>query len=164
VKLLDFGIAKLAAPDGAMGGGAYDPTFTQPQLLTPAYASPEQLRGDRASTASDVYALGVLLFRMLTGRTPARRAADVVRGAKPASYESPPTLGPDLPASLNEITTRALQPDMARRYQTGGELAAAVRAYLSGAPGHGRSLGERVSAILASMRRLLGVSKRGQTH
>ena len=164
VKLLDFGIAKLAAPDGAMGGGAYDPTFTQPQLLTPAYASPEQLRGDRVSTASDVYALGVLLYKLLTGRTPARRAADVVRGAKPLTYENPPSLGPDLPAPLNDITTRALQPEMHRRFQTGGELAAAVRAYLSGAPGHGRSLGERVAGILASMRRLLGISRRGQTH
>ena len=150
VKLLDFGIAKLVVSDG--GVSAYDPTFTQPQLLTPAYASPEQLRGERVSPSSDVYALGVLLYRLLTGRLPARRAADVVRSTKPRTYESPPSLGPDLPAPLNSITTKALQPEMDRRYQTAGELAADIRAFLSGAP-----IAARSSPIGALMRRLFGI-------
>ena len=154
VKLLDFGIAKVAPSDSAGGGGAYEPTFTQPQLLTPAYASPEQLRGERVSTASDVYALGVLLYRLLTGRLPARRAADVVRGAQPRTYDDPPSIGPDLPAALNRITATALQPEMDRRYSSAGELAAAVRAYLSGAPIGARSFRDRIAAIVGWIRRL----------
>src|SRR5690606_19122483 len=67
VKLLDFGIAKLLTP-----GDASDPGLTLPgaQPMTPAYASPEQLRGEPASTAADVYALGVLLHVLLTGHLP----------------------------------------------------------------------------------------------
>src|SRR5215471_12608857 len=66
VKLLDFGIAKLLDPD-ALSPGV---TLTTMQALTPDYASPEQLSGGKITTASDVYALGVLLYRLLTGHKP----------------------------------------------------------------------------------------------
>ncbi|MGK2963711.1 MAG: serine/threonine-protein kinase, partial [Gemmatimonadaceae bacterium] len=66
VKLLDFGIAKL------LGGQAAELTVTSERLLTPLYASPEQIRGEQISTASDVYTLGVLLHVLLTGRYPYR--------------------------------------------------------------------------------------------
>jgi eukaryotic-like serine/threonine-protein kinase len=62
-KLLDFGIAKIMGPEGA----AVDRTQTMMRLLTPEYASPEQIRGEAISTASDVYALGVVLYELLTG-------------------------------------------------------------------------------------------------
>lgn len=65
-RLLDFGIAKLLAPGSEPG----EATLTTARRLTPEYASPEQLRGEAITTATDVYSLGVLLYRLLTGRCP----------------------------------------------------------------------------------------------
>jgi eukaryotic-like serine/threonine-protein kinase len=65
-RLLDFGIAKLLAP----GSEARGPTLTIARRLTPEYASPEQVRGEAITTATDIYSLGVLLYRLLTGHSP----------------------------------------------------------------------------------------------
>ncbi|MGB8506861.1 MAG: serine/threonine-protein kinase [Pyrinomonadaceae bacterium] len=67
-KLLDFGIAKLLDPELAVRHHA--PTATLMRLMTPEYASPEQIRGGKITTVSDVYSLGVLLYRLLTGHAP----------------------------------------------------------------------------------------------
>ncbi len=66
-KLLDFGIARLIADDGPSGMPL---TMTGMRMLTPEYASPEQVRGEPITTAADVYSLGVLLFELLTGQRP----------------------------------------------------------------------------------------------
>jgi eukaryotic-like serine/threonine-protein kinase len=80
-KLLDFGIAKLLNPE--LTGQTLAPTAPGLQLMTPEYASPEQVRGDAVSTATDVYSLGVLLYELLAGRLPyrltSRAPADIVR-------------------------------------------------------------------------------------
>jgi serine/threonine-protein kinase len=68
VKLLDFGIAKLL--NAAMGGMAVPHTRTAFRVMTPDYASPEQVRGEPLTTGSDVYALGVVLYELLAGRRP----------------------------------------------------------------------------------------------
>ncbi len=69
-KLLDFGIAKLLNP--GFSPVTHDPTSPSLRLMTPEYASPEQVRGEIVGTASDVYSLGVLLFELLTGHRPYR--------------------------------------------------------------------------------------------
>src|SRR5262249_14805066 len=66
VKLLDFGISRQIDPTD----GAADPTLAALRLLTPAYASPEQIRGDATTVQTDVYALGIILYELLAGRTP----------------------------------------------------------------------------------------------
>src|SRR6185295_6232010 len=83
-KLLDFGIAKLIGGDSAA-------TATNERLLTIGYASPEQLRGQAVGTASDVYALGVLLYRLLTGRLPYRAPEDSMPALARAICEDEPT-------------------------------------------------------------------------
>jgi len=66
VKLLDFGIAKILAPEDA-DGVAENQTVTALGMMTPAYASPEQIRGEIVSTSSDIYSLGLILYELLTG-------------------------------------------------------------------------------------------------
>ncbi|NOT61971.1 MAG: protein kinase [Acidobacteria bacterium] len=92
-KLLDFGIAKLLAPEN----GAHDaalPTITETaqgrQMLTPAYASPEQVQGGSITTATDVYALGVLLYELLTGHRPYQTQTDALPELFKAVVEQEP--------------------------------------------------------------------------
>ena len=72
-KLLDFGIAKLLNPE--LASETLAPTVAGFQMMTPEYASPEQVRGEIVTTATDVYSLGVLLYELLTGRRPYRLAS-----------------------------------------------------------------------------------------
>src|SRR5947209_17600403 len=69
-KLLDFGIAKLLKPE--MYAQTIAPTVTSLRPMTPDYASPEQVKGQPITTASDIYSLGVLLYELLTGHRPYR--------------------------------------------------------------------------------------------
>lgn len=89
VKLLDFGIAKLLNPEHEDAGEA--PTLTHARVLTPQYASPEQFLGEPATTAVDVYQLGVLMMQLLTGARPFQSSSsNLVELAHAVVSEDPP--------------------------------------------------------------------------
>jgi non-specific serine/threonine protein kinase/serine/threonine-protein kinase len=122
-KLLDFGIAKLAAPETR---AAATPT----RLMTPEYASPEQLLGRPVTTATDVYSLGVLLFELLTGAKPFDGATRTASSEAPRASQHLRALRGD----LDTILQCALAVDPARRYGSVERLADDLRRHLSGHP------------------------------
>jgi serine/threonine protein kinase/tetratricopeptide (TPR) repeat protein len=138
-KLLDFGIAKLIADD-APGGAPI--TMTGMRVLTPEYASPEQVRGEPITTAADVYSLGVLLFELLTGQRPlafaTRQAAEIERVVCTVEPRKPSTMaasGKDarqLAGDLDVIVLTALRKEPARRYASASHLAEDIRRHLDG--------------------------------
>lgn len=89
VKLLDFGVAKVL--DTNDGQQHTESTITVERRLTPAYASPEQIRGEPVTTSSDVYSLGVILYELLTGSRPYRVDSDSWRELEQAICDAQPT-------------------------------------------------------------------------
>lgn len=112
-KLLDFGIAKLLVSDG---GG--EMTELGLRLMTPQYASPEQLHGEPLTMASDVFSLGVVLYQLVTGNLPA----------------TPMPENPRIDADLDNIVLVALRPEPALRYASAARLGEDIDRYLSGRP------------------------------
>ncbi|MEO8503967.1 MAG: tetratricopeptide repeat protein [Acidobacteriota bacterium] len=146
VKLLDFGIAKLLDP-----GEDADATRTAAQMLTPLtprYAAPEQILGEPATTATDVYALGAVLYELLAGELPHRPAAssslDLSRAAAHETIDRPSvvaartgrTLGwaRRLSGDLDTIVLRALAREADRRYPSVATFAEDLRRHLDGRP------------------------------
>ncbi|HEX2250310.1 MAG TPA: protein kinase [Gemmatimonadales bacterium] len=154
VKLLDFGIAKLLAQSDAPGEAL---TRTGFRAMTPEYASPEQVRGDAISTASDVYSLGIVLYELLTGQRPYRLGGraphEIERAILGEQPERPSTVAgrggadtamlrgmtPDrlcrrLRGDLDTIVLTAMRKEPDRRYATAEQLAADIRRHLDGLP------------------------------
>ncbi|MEE4637712.1 MAG: serine/threonine-protein kinase [Wenzhouxiangella sp.] len=144
IKLLDFGIAKLLEDVG-------DGELTGPlgARLTPDYAAPEQLLGQRVTAASDVYALGCLAYRLLCGRVPleltGRSLGQMVQSVQSltrpslsqvaASSTLPAGINPsDFSRDLDAIGGKALQPDAEQRYGTVAEFQADLQRFQDGLP------------------------------
>jgi eukaryotic-like serine/threonine-protein kinase len=139
-KLLDFGIAKLV---DAVAEGADGHTRSH-GAMTPSYASPEQVAGERAGVAADIYALGVLLFELLAGRlpidtrglTPAQIITKVGREIPPvvSAATEDPARRRRLSGDLDAIVSRSLRKEPEQRYPSVEALADDVRLHLSGMP------------------------------
>lgn len=142
VKLLDFGIAKILDPtDDAVG---QSPTLLN--FLTPEYASPEHIGGQRTSTASDVYSLGVLIYELLTGARPfnptSRSPQELIRlietqePTRPSQVSAPlnESTRKQLRGDLDNIILKALQKEPLRRYQSARQLSEDIARHLNGDP------------------------------
>jgi serine/threonine-protein kinase len=166
LKLLDFGIAKLLDP-APLGGMAAPATRTAVRLLTPEYASPEQIRGEPVSTAADIYQLGLILYELLTGRRPhsleglslleaerlleqrqpTRPSTAVTRSEGVASAASlsqarrttPEHLRRRLKGDLDAIVLKALRLEPAQRYPSVDHLAEDIERFLEGRPVEARA-------------------------
>ncbi len=150
-KLLDFGIAKLLDPEA----GNLTLTRTTERMMTPDYASPEQVRGDQVTTSTDVYALGVLLYELLTGVRPFQldpnSPFEMIRVICEQDPEPPsvaiaangslaaPGASEKLGGDLDNIVLMAMRKEPARRYVSVAALAGDVQAYLTGYPVHART-------------------------
>ena len=125
VKLLDFGLARVVADDVA--ATAPDLTMTGQVVGTPAYMAPEQLDGSSVDVRADLFAAGVLLFEMVTGRSPFA-AATTIASMHAVLYERPPALiGSVSVEAVDRVVRRALEKRPADRYQSAAEMAAAAR-------------------------------------
>ncbi|MCU1348971.1 MAG: serine/threonine protein kinase, partial [Acidobacteria bacterium] len=177
-KLLDFGIAKLVAPEDE------DPTLTLRRALTPAYASPEQLRGGRITPASDIYSLGIVLYELLANTIPFRLTDRAVAVRQDSMHESmhQSIVGPDpeppsaafsvdalpggaaasrsdvarwrstLRGDLDAVMLKALRSRPEARYPSAAALADDLRRFLAGRPVAARH-GERIYRTARFLRR-----------
>ena len=160
-KLLDFGIAKLLDERQA-GQHTLAVTHADIRVMTPDHASPEQVRGQPITTASDVYVLGVLLYKLLAGSEPLRHRIHAARGhrarhlregspaAKPggrrrrfrgnpqhrgsSDYQRPNACGACSSGDLDNIVCMAMRKEPERRYGSAQQMAGDIQRYLDGKP------------------------------
>jgi serine/threonine protein kinase len=142
LKILDFGLAKIAAPQqlpqtGPLEGtGRIRPgagpevTSTGATVGTAAYMSPEQATGARIDARTDLFSFGSVIYEMATGKRafPGENAPAVLQRLIAGEYVPPRALNPAIPEALDAIIRRALQTDKAARYQNAGEMLQDLRA------------------------------------
>jgi eukaryotic-like serine/threonine-protein kinase len=127
-KVTDFGIARA---------GASDMTLTGSIMGTAQYLSPEQAQGHAVTESSDIYAIGVVLYELLTGKVPFEGETAVTIALAHISKEPPPPsqINPAVPQALDATVLRALSKDPAQRYQSADEMIAALEEVRSTLPG-----------------------------
>lgn len=166
VRLLDFGIARLLAdidPEGA--------TAPLGARLTPDYAAPEQFTGEAVTAATDVYALGCLLYRLLAGRVPLSVSGLSLSGMLAASTEAdrpalssvaradevpPGVKASQIDADLDAIAAVAVQPEAEQRYGAASDFAQDLRRWLDGLPVLARPVGRWRKALKFARRHRTG--------
>ena len=140
-KLLDFGIARLIDEEGV---GAGPRTMTVGPMMTPEYASPEQVKGEAVGVASDIYSLGASLFELLCGARPYRfetySPAEVYRAICESELRAPSVCAADqhiqreLRGDLDTLVLHAMAKDPAARYVSAEAFSAEIARYLDGRP------------------------------
>jgi tetratricopeptide (TPR) repeat protein len=131
-KVLDFGLAKLV-PRGILGGDALDSSHSGSEEAvsivglitgTPSYMSPEQIRGDDLDTRTDLFALGLLLYEMATGRQAfsGNTGGAIIEAVLSRAPEPARGINPEIPPELEEIIKRALEKDPNKRWQSAAEI------------------------------------------
>jgi tRNA A-37 threonylcarbamoyl transferase component Bud32 len=122
VKILDFGLARASAQESGL-------TQQGAIIGTPAYMAPEQARGQKVDARCDLWSLGVVLYRMCTGRLPFQGADTVATLMAVATHEPPPPARVNLavPAGLSDLVMKLLEKDPARRLASAQGVAAALR-------------------------------------
>ncbi|HEV3022816.1 MAG TPA: serine/threonine-protein kinase, partial [Pirellulales bacterium] len=162
-KVTDFGLAKLLGTDSGL-------TATDSIMGSPCYMAPEQAAGQtkQLGPLADVYALGAILFELLTGRPPFRGATvlETLEQAKSTEPVPPSRLVPGLPRDVETIALKCLQKDPAKRYHSTGALVEDLRRFLAGEPIQARRSGEfermwrwcRRKPVLASLVAALAAS------
>ena len=178
-KLLDFGIAKLLAADQSADGR--DATAAMLRFMTPESASPEQVKGETITTVSDVYSLGVLLYRLLAGRRPyhlkSHLPEDIAIAICTQEPEKPSTaagrpeadapvaaevrkLQRNLRGDLDNIVLMALRKEPQRRYSSVAQFSEDIRRYLKGMPvtAHRTTLGYRCGKFVGRHNRTVAAA------
>jgi len=134
VKLLDFGVAKVFTQDES------DPTLTEldARILTPRYASPEQIAGEPVGTASDIYSLGVVIYELLTGQSPygktQRTGREMMAAVCLENPKPPSSVRRELRGDLDAILLKALRKKPAERYASADQFSEDIDRYLAGRP------------------------------
>lgn len=171
-KLLDFGIAKLMDDEpGEDGPGVLTRTGERP--MTPDYAAPEQVRGEAVTTATDVWALGVILHELLCGVRPYRgdhesvgpveRAIVEAAPSRPSAHAVERSLRRRLKGDLDAIVLKALRARPEDRYASAEALASEVRRHLEGLPviARGETAGYLLRSFVRRHRWVVGASALG---
>jgi tetratricopeptide (TPR) repeat protein len=173
-KLLDFGIAKIVDPWTA---ATLDATRSLLNPMTPGYASPEQVRGETVTTATDIYSLGVVLYELMTGQPPyrvgGRPLGEAIRLICQNEPEKPSSLVrrhqsatrkmhsiPGLSSDLDAIVAKAMRKDPQQRYASAEEFSSDIRRALKGLPvsAHRGSLRYRAGKFVRRHRFGVGVA------
>ena len=125
IKVADFGICRIDDPEG---GDQNQQTQMGDVLGTPNYMSPEQVMGQKVDSRSDLFSVGVVMYKLLTNSLPFEGDSVISVAYKIAKSEAPPvqTLRPEIPLTLRRIVERALKKQPEKRFQTGEELALAL--------------------------------------
>ena len=170
-KLLDFGIAKLLDADE----GSASQTRTVDRLMTPEYSSPEQIAGASITTATDVYALGVVLYELLSGSRPfdlgTMKPAELYQAICERDPEKPSSRASKangagfiakqrIDSELDNIVLMAMRKEQGRRYRSARELSDDILAYLSGYPVRAKTatLGYRSTKFIRRNRAAVAVA------